>query len=96
MGRDRNEERRRMVGNQSFEAYLEENFPDSWRKTYYLMSIYDHQGANPAPEIEALGWAKALEPAEVARSEGGQFDRAAWSHRATRLQTAPESSERRS
>jgi len=64
---DRNEERRRMVGYKSFEAYLEEKFPDSRRKAYYLMSIHDHLPQMPAPEIEELGWSKALELAKVAR-----------------------------
>ena len=79
---DRNEERRRMVGYQSFEAYLEEKFPDSRRKAYYLMSIHDHLGQIPAPEIEDLGWSKALELGKVARSEGRRFDCVTWLHRA--------------
>ena len=29
------------LGYKSFEAYLEEKFPDSRRKAYYLMSIHD-------------------------------------------------------
>jgi len=70
------------LGHQSFEAYLEEKFPDSRRKAYYLMSIHDHLRQIPAPEIEALGWSKALELAKVARSEGRRFDCATWLHKA--------------
>ena len=70
------------LGHKSFEAYLEEKFPDSRRKAYYLMSIHDHLPQIPAPEIEALGWSKALELAKVARSEGRHFDSATWLHRA--------------
>ena len=70
------------LGHKSFEAYLEEKFPDSRRKAYYLMSIHDHLRQIPAPEIEELGWSKALELAKVARSEGRRFDSATWLHRA--------------
>jgi hypothetical protein len=69
-----------MVGYRSFEAYLEEKFPDSRRKVYYLMSIHDQLGQIPVPEIEELGWSKALELAKVARSEGRRSDRATWLH----------------
>jgi hypothetical protein len=70
------------LGHKSFEAYLEEKFPDSRRKAYYLMSIHDHLRQIPAPEIEELGWSKALELAKVARSEGRHFDSATWLHKA--------------
>jgi hypothetical protein len=70
------------LGYKSFEAYLEEKFPDSRRKAYYLMSIHDHLRQIPAPEIEELGWSKALELAKVARSEGRHFDCATWLHKA--------------
>jgi hypothetical protein len=70
------------LGYKSFEAYLEEKFPDSRRKAYYLMSIHDQLRQIPAPEIEALGWSKALELAKVARSEGRHFDSATWLHKA--------------
>lgn len=67
---------------QSFEAYLEDKFPDSRRKAYYLMSIHDHLRQIPTAEIENLGWSKALELAKVARSEGRRFDSATWLHKA--------------
>ncbi len=70
------------LGHKSFEAYLEEKFPDSRRKAYYLMSIHDHLRQIPTPEIEDLGWSKALELAKVARSEGRHFDSATWLHKA--------------
>jgi len=62
----------------SFEHYLEAKFPDCRRKAYYLMSIHDHLKQIPTPEIEDLGWAKALELAKVARHEGRRFNSAAW------------------
>jgi hypothetical protein len=61
---------------------LEEKFPDSRRKAYYLMSIHDQLRQIPASELEELGWAKALELAKVARSEGRHFDCATWLHKA--------------
>ena len=70
------------LGYKSFEAYLEEKFPDSRRKAYYLMSIHDQLRQIPASELEELGWAKALELAKVARSEGRRFDCATWLHKA--------------
>jgi hypothetical protein len=70
------------LGYRSFEHFLEAKFPDSRRKAYYLMSIHDHLKQIPTPEIENLGWSKALELAKVARSEGRHFDSATWLHRA--------------
>jgi len=70
------------LGYKSFEAFLETKFPDSRRKAYYLMSIHDHLRKIPTPEIEQLGWSKALELAKVARSEGRHFDSATWLHKA--------------
>ena len=46
------------------------------------MSIHDHLPQITAPEIEDLGWSKALELAKVARSEGRRFDSATWLHTA--------------
>jgi hypothetical protein len=66
------------LGYESFEGYLEKKFPDGRRKAYYLMSIHDHLKQIPTPEIEDLGWAKALELAKVARHEGRGFNSAAW------------------
>jgi hypothetical protein len=66
------------LGHKSFEHYLEAKFPDGRRKAYYLMSIHDHLKQIPTPEIEDLGWAKAMELAKVARHEGRGFNSAAW------------------
>ena len=68
------------LGYKSFEAYLEEKFPDSRRKAYYLMSIHDHLPQIATPEVEDLDWSKALKLAKVARSEGRHFDCATWLH----------------
>ena len=46
------------------------------------MSIHDHLPQIAAPEIEELGWSKAMELAKVARSEGRKFDSATWLHTA--------------
>ena len=62
--------------------YLEAKFPDGRRKAYYLMSIYDHLKQIPTPEIEDLGWTKALELAKVARHEGRGFNIASWLNKA--------------
>jgi hypothetical protein len=70
------------LGYGSFEAYLEKKFPDSRRKAYYLMSIHDQLKQIPTPEIEDLGWGKALELAKVARHEGRGFNSATWLHKA--------------
>jgi hypothetical protein len=70
------------LGYKSYEHFLEAKFPDSRRKAYYLMSIHDHLRQIPTPEIEDLGWSKALELAKVARSEGRHFDSATWLHKA--------------
>ena len=70
------------LGYKSFEAFLEAKFPDSRRKAYYLMSIHDHLPQIPTPEIEDLGWSKAMELAKVARSEGRGFNSATWLHTA--------------
>jgi hypothetical protein len=65
------------AGYKSFEHHLEAKFPDCWRRAYYLKSIHDHLKQIPTPEIEDLGWAKALELAKVARHEGRGFNSAA-------------------
>jgi hypothetical protein len=70
------------LGYQSFEQFLGVKFPDSRRKAYYLMSIYDNLRHIPTAEIESLGWSKALELAKVARSQGWSFDSATWLHKA--------------
>ena len=70
------------LGHKSFEDYLEKKFPDSKRKAYFLMSIHDHLRQIPSPKIEELGWAKALELAKVARSQGRHFDSETWFHKA--------------
>ena len=66
----------------SFDEFLARRFPESRRKAYYLMSIHDHLPQIAAPEIEELGWAKAMELAKVARSEGRHFNCATWLHTA--------------
>jgi hypothetical protein len=57
------------LGYKSFEVYLEVKFPDSLWKAYYVMLTHDHMPRIPAPEIEDLGWSKAMELAKVARTE---------------------------
>jgi hypothetical protein len=71
-----------MVGHKSTEAYFVQKLPGSRRKANYLVSIHDQLRQTPAPEIEDLGWSKAMELAKVARSEGRKFDSAIWLHTA--------------
>ena len=55
------------LGHKSFEAYLEEKFPDSRRKAYYLMSIHDHLAQIPARGDRSTGLVEG-----VGAGEGGQ------------------------
>jgi hypothetical protein len=69
----------------SFDEFLERRFPESRRKAYYLMSIHEHLPPQARRELKEVGWAKGLELAKVARSEGQQFDCATWLHKARSL-----------
>jgi hypothetical protein len=69
----------------SFDEFLERRFPDSRRTAYYLMSIHEHLPPQIRRELKQVGWTKAAELTKVARSDGKDFDCAAWMHKARSL-----------
>jgi hypothetical protein len=69
----------------SFDEFLERRFPDSRRTAYYLMSIHEHLPPQVRKELKQVGWTKAAELTKVARSDGQEFDCAAWMHKARAL-----------
>jgi hypothetical protein len=69
----------------SFDEYLEQKFPESRRKAYYLMAIHEHLPRVPKTDLNLMGWTKARELVKVARREGQNFDCAPWVHKAREL-----------
>jgi len=69
----------------SFDEYLEQKFPESRRKAYYLMAIHEHLPRIPKTDLNSMGWTKARELVKVARREGQNFDCAPWVHKAREL-----------
>ena len=69
----------------SFDEFLEERFPESRRKAYYLMAIHEQLPRIPKLHLKEVGWSKATELAKVARRDGAEFDCATWLHRAQQL-----------
>ena len=69
----------------SFDEYLEQKFPESRRKAYYLMAIHEHLPRIPKTDLNLMGWTKARELVKVARREGQNFDCAPWVHKAREL-----------
>ena len=69
----------------SFDEFLEQRFPESRRKAYYLMAIHEHLPRIPKAHLKQVGWSKATELAKVARRDGQHFDCATWLHRAQQL-----------
>jgi hypothetical protein len=69
----------------SFDEFLERRFPESRRTAYYLMSIHEHLPPHIRRELKQVGWTKAAELTKVARSDGKEFDCAAWMHKARSL-----------
>jgi hypothetical protein len=59
-----------------------DDFPQSRRKAYYLMSIHEHLPPEVRRELKSVGWAKATELVKIARSEGKRFKSATWLHKA--------------
>lgn len=62
----------------SFDQFLENRFPESRRKAYYLMSIHEHLPKSIKKDLAEIGWAKAVELVKVARSDREQFDCQRW------------------
>ncbi len=75
----------RLEGLKSFDDFLENRFPDSRRKAYYLMTIHEHLTRVPKPELREIGWTKARELVKVARRDGPEFACAPWVHKAKQL-----------
>ena len=71
----------------SFDEYLARKFPESRRKAYYLMSIYEQLPRTVKKELKQVGWSKAAELAKVARRDGERFDCANWLHKAHEMPT---------
>ncbi len=73
----------RLENLKSFDEFLEQRFPESRRKAYYLMSIHEHLPPEVKRELKQVGWTKGLELAKLARSRNGQeFNCATWLHKA--------------
>jgi hypothetical protein len=75
----------RLEALQSFDEFLEKRFPESRRKAYYLMSIYERLPQDARADLSEVGWSKAAELVKIARSEGDRFDCATWLHKAKTL-----------
>ena len=73
---------RRLENLKSFDEFLARRFPDSRRTAYYLMSIHENLPPQIRRELKQVGWTKAAELTKVARSDGKDFDCAAWMHKA--------------
>ena len=69
----------------SFDEFLEQRFPESRRKAYYLMAIHEQLPRIPKMHLIQVGWSKATELAKVARRDGQHFDCATWLHKAQQL-----------
>ena len=75
----------RLQNLKSFDEFLQRRFPDSRRTAYYLMSIHEHLPPQIRRELKQVGWTKAAVLTKVARSDGTDFDCAAWMHKARSL-----------
>jgi len=69
----------------SFDQFLEKRFPESRRKAYYLMAIYETLNLIPKPRLREVGWSKAAELVKVVRRDGEEFDCATWLHKAKEM-----------
>src|SRR5512138_3416590 len=75
----------RLENLKSFDEFLEQRFPESRRKAYYLMSIHEHLPAQARKELKNVGWTKSRELAKVARRDRQDFDCANWLHKAREM-----------
>jgi len=75
----------RLENLKSFDEFLKRRFPDSRRTAYYLMSIHEHLPPQIRRDLKQVGWTKAAELTKVARSDGKEFNCAAWMHKARSL-----------
>ena len=75
----------RLQNLKSFDDFLENRFPESRRKAYYLMSIHENLPPQVRKELKQVGWTKGVELAKLARKQGQQFESATWLHRARHM-----------
>jgi hypothetical protein len=69
----------------SFDGFRARRFPESRRKTYYLMFIHEHLPPQARRELREVGSTKGLELAKLARRDGQHFDCAIWLHKAREM-----------
>src|SRR5579863_802922 len=69
----------------SFDEFLEKRFPQSRRKAYYVMAVYEQLPREAHRDVKRIGWTKARELVRIARREGRKLNRALWVHKATVL-----------
>jgi hypothetical protein len=69
----------------SFDDFLEQRFPGSRRKAYYLMSIHEQLPPQARKELKQVGWTKGVELAKLARKQGQRFESATWMHKARQM-----------
>jgi hypothetical protein len=69
----------------SFDEFLERKFPGPRRKAYYYMAIHEHLPRVLKPDLELVGWTKAIELVKVCRRDGERFDYATWLHKAKEM-----------
>jgi hypothetical protein len=75
----------RLENLKSFDEFLEQRFPESRRKAYYLMSIHEYLPPQVRRELKQVGWTKGRELAKLVRVQGQNFDCAPWVHKARTL-----------
>ena len=51
----------------SFDEFLENRFPESRRKAYYLMAIHEQLPRQTHRDLRQVGWTKAAELAKVTK-----------------------------
>jgi hypothetical protein len=69
----------------SFDEFLEQRFPESRRKAYYLMSIHENLPPQARRQLKEIGWTKGLDLAKVARRDRQKFNCATWLQKAKTL-----------
>lgn len=75
----------RLENLKSFDDFLNNRFPESRRKAYYLMSIHENLPPQVRKQLKEVGWAKGVELAKLARKQGEHFESATWLHKARRM-----------
>jgi len=75
----------RLENLKSFDDFLNNRFPESRRKAYYLMSIHENLPPQVRKELKQVGWTKGVELAKLARKQGQEFESATWLHRARQM-----------